>query len=135
MCRQSCLTIVMMSLAWSCVGISDLSAGEKDESSLLAKARLEVAVKGFESAETVHDMCMWSQRILQSEMTFSQSIDDRIAALERQLKRLEKLEKKVNDGVKQENYTVGELRDVEFVRLDTQCKLAEEKAGKSLIAK
>jgi hypothetical protein len=135
MCRQSCLTIVMVSLAWRCLGVSDLSAAEKDESNLVAKARLDVAIKGFESAETVHDMCMWSQRILESEMTFCQSSDDRIAALERQLKRLEKLEKKVNDGVRRENYTVGELREAEYVRLDTQCKLAEVRAGKSLIAK
>ncbi len=131
MCRQTFVTIVMVGFA--CVPIS--SADQKDEVNLLAKTRLEVATKGFETAESVHEICIWSQRILDSELSLCQSVEDRIAALEKQLKRVEKLEKKVFDGLKRENYTIGELRDVEFFRLHTQCKLAEEKAGKSLTAK
>jgi hypothetical protein len=131
MCRQTFLTIIMVSFA--CVPV--LRGAEKDEVNLLAKTRLEVANKGFESAETVHEMCVWSQRILKSELSLCQASDDRIAALEKQLKRIEKLEKTVIDGCKRGNYTVGELREAEFFRLDTQCTLAEEKAGKSITAK
>jgi hypothetical protein len=135
MCRQTFLAVVIVSLVWRCAGVPVLSAAEKDEVNVLAKARLEIAIKGFESAETVHETCVWSQRIVASELSLCQSIDDRITVLEKQLKRMEKLEKTVIDGYKRANYTVGELRDVEFVRLDAQCKLAEEKATKSFIAK
>jgi uncharacterized membrane-anchored protein len=127
--------MVMVSLIWTCVGVPDLSAAQKDEANLLAKARLEVAIKGFESAETVDEMCIWSERILVSELSLCQSIDERIAALEKQLKRAEKLETMAIDGFKHENYTLKELMEAKFFRLDTQCRLAEEKANKSLIAK
>jgi hypothetical protein len=125
----------MAGLVWTCLGVPVSSAAEKDEIIQLAKARLEVAVKGFESAETIHKMWMWSQRILEAELFLCQSTDDRIAVLENQLRRTEKLEKIVTDGHKQGTYTSGELMEAKFYRLDTLCKLAEAKAKKSLAAK
>jgi hypothetical protein len=135
MCGQTFIGLVMVSLVWLCHGVAALKAAATDEASDLAKARLEVAIKGFESAETVHELCFWSQRLLDSELNLCRSSDDRIAALEKQLKRLEKLEKTVTEGFKRENYTVNELMDVKFIRVDTQYKLAEEKAQKALMAK
>jgi len=135
MCRRTILGMVMASLVWTGFGVAVLRAAQNDEVNVLAKARLDVAIKGFESAETVHEIGVWSQRIMTSELSLCQSIDDRIAALEKQLKRTEKLEKMVIEGFKCANYTVGELREAEFFRLDIQIKLAEEQAKKSLIAK
>jgi hypothetical protein len=131
MCRQAILGMGVVGLIWTFGSVPIASAAQDDEVALMAKARLEVAVKGYECAETVHEMWMWSQRILQSELFLCQSIDNRIAVLENQLRRTEKLERMVLDGHKSGTYTTGEVMEARFYRLDTQCKLAEEKAKKS----
>ena len=133
MCGQTFLRMSMVGLICVCVGVSARGAAPEKESEIeaLAKARLEAAVKGFESSAALHQMWIWSERILKSELALSQCTDNRIAALERQLRRTEKMEKMVVDGQKQGTYTSEELAEAQFYRLDTLYKLAEERVKKS----
>jgi hypothetical protein len=80
---------------------------------------------------TLHDMWVWSGRLLNAELALCDSRDSRIAVLENQLRRMEKLENLVVEGSKTGLYSSSELMEAKYYRIDNMLRLAEEKDKKS----
>jgi hypothetical protein len=127
--KQQFLTACLAGFIWAISYVGTANAGS-DDADQLKKERLEAAKKGFETTSTLHYMWIWSARVLECELALSDGADSRIAAYENQLRRTDTLEKMVVDGQKSQTYTVAELMEAKFYRLDAKCKLAEEKTKK-----
>jgi hypothetical protein len=111
------------------------SAPPEDAIQERARARLEVARKGLAEAEKVvagkeyyHDICVWSQLVLESELAVSTTKKERLAALEAHLRRAEKLEKFAQGQFDRGFFSRLALLEAMYRRCDVELQLAQEKA-------
>src|SRR5579862_9513935 len=109
MTRATCRAILIVGIIGLFAQLPGSAVAENDELRTLAKERVDVATKGFETAETGSKMLLWADRILKSELALGESADHRISALENHVRRTEKIEKTVIAGQKQGAYTAEEL--------------------------
>ncbi len=145
-------TALFLSIAVA-VGYVSLSSGQqaKDaqtaEVTALLKARVTLAEKGYKAAADgvaalkrpdarinidvlrPHDVTIWSLRLLKAERDLNPKHEDQIAALERHLKRLTELEKKVK-LLGPSLIPEMEVFGIEWHRLDAELWLAQAKAKK-----
>jgi hypothetical protein len=129
MSRQTLVAMYFAAVACVFAGNFPLSAADNEEPREFAKARLEAAKKGYETADGVYMMGVWAARILESELTLCTTADDRIAAFESQIRRARGLEKMVREAKKE--YTTADLMEAIFLRNDAEYKLAKEKINKA----